>query len=62
VSSAKECRTYASECLGLAKKAKSDLERDTFLKMASAWLRAAVVAELAGRTDNEQRISEPGDV
>lgn len=60
VSSAKECRANASECLDLARKAKSDAERDTFMKMAATWLRAAVVAELAGRTDNE-KISESSD-
>jgi hypothetical protein len=47
VSSAKEFREYADECLGWAKAAKSDKERRTFLQMAQAWLEAADLSETA---------------
>jgi hypothetical protein len=44
---AKEYRAYAIECLDSAKVAKSDSERDTFIRMAQDWLRAAALAEQA---------------
>jgi hypothetical protein len=37
----KEYREYADECLGWAKPAKSDKEREIFLQMAQTWLEAA---------------------
>ncbi len=40
MSSAEEYRKYADECLGWAKAAKSDKEREAFLDMAKAWLAA----------------------
>jgi hypothetical protein len=43
MSSVKEYRQYADECLGWAKQAKTDSERDIFLKMAEDWLRAATL-------------------
>jgi hypothetical protein len=45
VSSAKEFREYADECLGWAKTAKSAKESRTFLQMAQAWLEAADLSE-----------------
>ena len=45
VTTAKEYRKYAAECLESAKEAKSDSDRDTYLAMATAWLRAAALAE-----------------
>jgi hypothetical protein len=42
---AKEYRDYADECLAWAKDASSEQERDTFLKMAKDWLRAAALIE-----------------
>jgi hypothetical protein len=41
--SVEEYRQYAEECLGWAKQAKTDFERDLFLKMAEDWLRAATL-------------------
>jgi hypothetical protein len=40
-----------------AKNAKSDVERDRFLTMASAWLRAAAVSELAASPKNEKELA-----
>jgi hypothetical protein len=37
----KEYREYADECLGWAKTAKSDKEREIFLQMAQTWLEGA---------------------
>jgi hypothetical protein len=54
VSSAKEYRAYGAECMEWAKTAKSDSERDTFLEMATSWLQAAAIAELASRPSNDQ--------
>ena len=42
---AKECRRYAEECLGLATTASSDQEREAFLEIAKTWLRAARLTE-----------------
>jgi hypothetical protein len=44
VSTADEYRSYADECIGWAKSAKTDRERQIFIQMAETWLRAAVVA------------------
>jgi hypothetical protein len=44
MSSAKEYREYADECMGWAKSAKTDHERDLFLQMAKAWMDAALIA------------------
>ena len=46
VSLAKEYRAYAAECMDWAKNTKSDVDRDRFLTMASAWLRAAAISEM----------------
>jgi hypothetical protein len=43
MSSVTEYRQYADECLGWAKQAATDSERDLFLKMAEDWLRAATL-------------------
>ena len=53
MSMAKEYRAYAAECMDWAKNAKSDVERDRFLTMASAWLRAAAISELAASRQKE---------
>jgi hypothetical protein len=42
---AKEYRDYADECVAWAKDAQSDTDRETFLKMARDWLRAATLVE-----------------
>ncbi|MGA7433074.1 MAG: hypothetical protein WBD33_03935 [Xanthobacteraceae bacterium] len=42
--SAEEYRQYADECFAWAKQAKTDSERDIFLKMAEDWLRAATLS------------------
>jgi len=55
VSLAKEYRAYAAECMDWARNAKSDVERDRFLTMASAWLRAAAISELAASPKDEKK-------
>jgi hypothetical protein len=45
VTTPKEYRENADECLAWAKTAKSVRERDIFLQMAQAWLQAAKQAE-----------------
>jgi hypothetical protein len=40
-----EYREYADECVGWAKTAKSDKEREIFLQMAHTWREAAARAE-----------------
>ena len=42
--SAKEYREYVDECIGWAKSAETDYERDIFLQMAKGWLEAALIA------------------
>ena len=49
VSSAKDYRNLADECLGWARTANSDKERRIFLQMAEAWLGAAAQAEAFSR-------------
>jgi hypothetical protein len=44
MSSAKEYREYATECMDWAKTAKTDYERDIFLQMAKSWMEAAFLA------------------
>ncbi|HEY1981121.1 MAG TPA: hypothetical protein VGH13_13650 [Xanthobacteraceae bacterium] len=51
--SVREFQAFADECLGWAKTAKSDREREIFLQMAETWIRAAILAE------SDQRISGP---
>jgi hypothetical protein len=43
--SAKQCRDYADECVIWAKEAKTDHDRDAFLKMARGWRRAANIMD-----------------
>ena len=43
--SAKEYRAFADECMGWAKTARTDKERQIFVEMAGTWLRAAALAE-----------------
>jgi hypothetical protein len=45
VSSPKEEREYADECIGWARTARTDQERDIFLQMARTWIEAAVRLE-----------------
>jgi hypothetical protein len=44
VSLAEKYRGYADECLGWARTAKTDREREIFVQMAQTWLAAAVRA------------------
>jgi hypothetical protein len=44
MSSAKEYREYATECMDWAKSAKTEQERDIFLQMAKSWMDAALIA------------------
>lgn len=43
--SPKECREYADDCIGRARTARSEKERDIFLQMAKTWLGAALTLE-----------------
>jgi len=43
--SAKEYRAFADECMGWAKTARADKERQIFVEMAGTWLQAASIAE-----------------
>jgi hypothetical protein len=56
VSSAKELRANADECLDWARTARTDRERQIFLQMARAWL------EAASRREGASRLAQaPGD-
>ena len=50
MSSAKECREFADECMDWAKTARSERQQRIFLEMAETWLRAAIIAEQRERT------------
>ena len=54
MSTAKEYRAYAAECMDSARDATSDVERDTYLQMAANWLQAATVAEMPIPPANKQ--------
>jgi hypothetical protein len=54
VSSARDYRKLADECLGWARTANSDKERRIFLQMAEAWLGAATQAEALSRKRDGQ--------
>jgi hypothetical protein len=56
VSSAEQYRTYADECFGWARTAKTAREREIFIQMAQTWLAAAV---RAGAGDNASRTIQP---
>jgi len=56
VMSAKRFREYADECMGWAKHATSDKDRQNYLQMAETWLRAADHYETA-RPARHQQIS-----
>ena len=45
MSSPKELREYADECIGWARSARTDNERDIFLQMARTWIEAATRLE-----------------
>ena len=45
MASSNEYREFANECMGWAKTARTDRERDLFLDMAKTWLEAAVRLE-----------------
>ena len=58
--SPKECREYADDCIGRARTARSEKERDIFLQMAKTWLGAAMSLENSlERID--QHYAKPGD-
>jgi hypothetical protein len=42
--SAKQFEEYAAECLGWAKTARTEKERDLFIQMAGTWTQAATIA------------------
>lgn len=54
VSTAKEYRAYAAECMDSARDAGSDVERDNYLQMAADWLQAATMAEMPIPHANKQ--------
>jgi hypothetical protein len=45
MTTAKEYRDYAAECMEWAKTATTDADREIFLQMAASWLKAASLAE-----------------
>jgi hypothetical protein len=63
MSSSKEYKAFANECLDWAKTARIEKEREIFLQMAQTWLQAACLAErregndeaLPGQSVNEAR-------
>ena len=57
VASAKECREFAEVCLGWAKNAESDREREILQQLAGTWLHAA--ARLQGVLDSAPSGPEP---
>jgi hypothetical protein len=54
-SSPKELRGYADECIGWARTARTDQERDIFLQMARTWIEAAVRLERTLGSIDEHR-------
>jgi hypothetical protein len=49
MSSAAEYRKYAYECIAWAKQAKTDSERDLYLRMAKDWLHAATLFDASAK-------------
>jgi hypothetical protein len=45
MTTAKDFRAYAAECMEAAKAAETDGEREALLQMATDWLRAASLSE-----------------
>jgi hypothetical protein len=60
MASAEEFRDYADECLGWAKTAKSDREREIFLQMARTWLEAAAIA--SGKITGAKSAIQPEEI
>jgi hypothetical protein len=60
VPSPKECRQYADECIGRARAAPSEKERDIFLEMARTWLGAALNLE-KGLERIDEHYAKSGD-
>jgi hypothetical protein len=56
---AKQYRELADECLAGAKTARTDKERRTFLQMAEAWLRAAMLADQRAAARPVNRSEQP---
>lgn len=52
----KEYRSYADECLGWAGTAKSERERRIFLQMAEAWIEAVARREARITTRQPSRV------
>jgi hypothetical protein len=48
--SANKYREFADECMALAKTARNEEERATFIEMANTWLQAAVLYERSKRS------------
>jgi hypothetical protein len=60
VSSPKELREYADECIGWARSARTDNERDIFLQMARTWIEAATRLERTlGIVDEHRENAKP---
>ncbi len=62
MSSAKEFREFARECLDWARTARSDMERATFTQMAQTWIEAAQRLELAAVKKGEPLDSASADM
>jgi hypothetical protein len=59
MTTAKEYRQCAEECLAYAKQARTGSEREIFLKLAEGWLLAAKVANRLTATTRGTRPSTP---
>jgi hypothetical protein len=65
VSTYAEYRSFAEECLGWARTAKSNREREGFIQMAETWFAAALLAEEregAGTTDLAREEAASSDI
>jgi hypothetical protein len=60
--SAKEFRDNADECVGWARTAHSDRERQIFLQMAKTWLEAARASEVNTNAQEEAATSSASAV
>ncbi len=59
MTTAKEYRQYAEECLACAEQARTGSEREILLKLAEGWLLAAKVANRLAATTRRTRPPTP---
>ena len=58
MSSAKEFRDNAEECIGWARTARSDREREIFLQMARTWIEAAERLEMLAPPSTQGAVNQ----